>query len=162
VYKFQIKTLKELIEAKENEFQSLIKENTKLKGEVAKAKTAGDADNKSRSEFLSPRSELTALDDKTRERIEGYKKTIEAYKQDQNVFVQQMQMLKADIKTYKSKYDNILSYDGRIQNYNDLKAVFLDLIEKYKPKYLDKITIRKDNEKAIVNKLLAHFQADKK
>jgi hypothetical protein len=94
-----------------------------------------NSDNRSVNNLVSPRTEFsTPLDDKTKERIENYKKTIENYKQDQNMFLQQMQMLKGDIKTFKGKYENLLSYDGRIQNYHDLKAVIMDLVEKYKPK----------------------------
>jgi hypothetical protein len=83
---------------------------------------------------MTARSDLPQLDDKTREKIESYKKSIENYKQDQETFLQQLQMLKTDIKLYKSRYDNLLSYDGRISSYSDLKTVVVDLIDKFKPK----------------------------
>jgi hypothetical protein len=130
-----------------------------MKSDLAKR----DDTSKSIQNIISPRSEVSVvLDDKTKEKVENYKKQIEIYRQDHDTVIQQMQMLKIDIKTYKNKYESLLNYDGRIRDYNDLKAIFMDLIDKYKPKYIDKITIRKDNEKLVVNKLLSHFQGDKK
>jgi predicted nucleic acid-binding Zn-ribbon protein len=125
VYKHKLSELNDLLEAKDNEIKSLNKDISTLKAELNKT-----SDGKSTNQQLTGRS----IDDRTKERIEGYKKTIESYKQDQAMFLQQMQMLKTDIRQYKTKYENLLSYDGRIQDYNDLRACVVELIEKYKPK----------------------------
>lgn len=79
---------------------------------------------------------------KIMERLEKYRKTIENYKQNQELLVSQMAILKAEIKNSKQHLEDIKNYNGRIANYEEFKGLVLKVLEDFRPK-------KKDLEEAV-------------
>lgn len=71
------------------------------------------------------------------------------YKQNNDLLMQQLSLLKGEIKNYKQKLDDLENFNGRISNYDDFKSNILKILSEYKPK--------KREQEETVKKLKDHF-----
>lgn len=86
------------------------------------------------------------------EKVEKYKKTIENYKQNHDLLMQQMSLLKGEIKNYKQKYEDLLNFGGRIGDYQEFKSAVMKILETFKPK--------KKEQEEIVKKIKDHLSIE--
>jgi hypothetical protein len=86
---------------------------------------------------------------KVQEKIERYKKSNENYKQNNELLTQQLSLLKAEIKNYKKKLEEVMSYEGRINEYEEFKSLVGKVLDSFKPK--------KKEQEEIVKKIKDHI-----
>lgn len=70
-------------------------------------------------------------------------------KQNNDLLITQMSVLKDEIKSQKLKNEQLLSFDGRIKDYEEFKDLFRQVSDNYKPK-------KKEQEDAL-KKLKEHL-----
>jgi hypothetical protein len=51
--------------------------------------------------------------------------------------MEQLNILKEDIRSQKNEYNNLLNFEGRIKDFDNFKKLFCLSIENYKPKNKD-------------------------
>ena len=123
-YKIQIELLREIISSKEIEINEL--KSKKTKEDMGKSINA-----------ISQVSENSLFnnEEKMKERLEIMKRKIEQLQDDHDNFLQQIDLLKSEIRNYKNKYEGLLNYNGRIKEYSEFKNSIFEILEKYyKPK----------------------------
>lgn len=139
-YKIQIESLKELIYEKENEVLKIIEENQELKKELKSSreysKNINDlGDNNINSTFSSRFSELkdeNKLDIK--EKYNKMKASYEQFKVDNNNLMEQMTIIKSELKNEREKYQSLFSLEGKIKDPHEFIELYNKLFEGYKPK----------------------------
>lgn len=123
----ELSNLKNLLVEKESEIKNLTEINEKL--EANKPKLRINENNDGRISIGSAGFDgLTDL-----EKIDKYKSIIKDQKDELNIFMEQNNMLKEDIKNLKKDLQLIQSLQGEIKNINEFKKLFKKATHGYKP-----------------------------
>jgi len=138
-YKIQIESLKELIYEKENEAIKILQENEELKKEIKSGKNENEiGDNNNmiiNSTFSSRNSELKEENKLIfKEKYNKMKASCEQYKSDNTNLMEQMNMLKNELKKEREKLQSLFTLEGKIKDTNEFIDLCSKLFDGFKPK----------------------------
>ena len=81
---------------------------------------------------------------KLKEKAERYRNAAKDYKQNNELLIEQLSILKEEIRSQKNQNTNLLNFEGRIKDYESFKNLFSISVENYKPK-------KKEQEESLKN-----------
>ena len=133
---FQINILKDLIIEKDNQIIKYEKELSAIKNTDVKSDYEHEFKSKDNSINLS------GDDNNLKEKIEICKKRLKQYKQETESMIHQVKfiiisqniLIKNELKNIQIKYNSLLTFEGKIQNYEEFRLTINKILENYKPK----------------------------
>jgi chromosome segregation ATPase len=163
---YQVETLKEMIREKDEQIDKITQENDNYKSEIEKILKLND-EGESRSKMSGNLSSLGPINNnneefdikKIQDKLDKYKKIIENYKHNNESALQQMSLLKAEIKNYKNKFNDLQNYDGRIKDYEEFKGDVMKLLGEFKPKKKEYEDIVKRLKEHLTIEIVSHRES---